>query len=500
MALQVESKAVIAFESGCSRPFSIERGVKQGCPLSPLLFVVAIEPLACRLRSLAASEPRALGVSLSPGSFGSLPPQDLASRFFADDAGALTADLPAAWEALSATLGDFAAASGLEVNAAKTAVYRLGRGNHASLEAAAVARGCRWSMPTGPSEGVRYLGAHTRGALAQAWSSTLGVMVQRGTAIAGMHMSIQGRARAASAYVASTASYLLETSPAPASMDQEAEKLVNTLVQGNRAAGSLWRRTADCMVSGPRAEGGLGATRPTVHVPARRMRILAKILTGAPGVGPARHVLDRALTVLGGPGCVCQARRRGTGAHGHRAPVAPRKSGRRSSWQGPWPTWCRPSEGAANAPRTPCAPQMRFAREGNNLRTPAGPWPSCEPAGGSGSWPGLGLGGGKCAGLQGCQARQGRLRLPAPMLPGLRLRASLEHSALSCPLPPTTPSLTTSAPSLWARSPSPLTWTGPRARWQPVAPSRTRKPSPAPQHQRAPCVGPIPRACVEGRP
>ena len=106
-------------------------------------------------------------------------------------------------------------------------------------------------MPTGPSEGVRYLGAHTRGALAQAWSSTLGVMVQRGTAIAGMHLSIQGRARAASAYVASTVSYLLETSPAPASMDQEAEKLVNTLVQGNRAAGSLWRRAADCMVFGP---------------------------------------------------------------------------------------------------------------------------------------------------------------------------------------------------------------------------------------------------------
>jgi len=302
MALQVESKAVLAFESGCSRPFSIERGVKQGCPLSPLLFVVAIEPLACRLRSLAASEPRALGVSLPPGPFGSLPPQDLASRFFADDAAALTADLPAAWEALSATLEDFAAASGLEVNAAKTAVYRLGRGDHASLEAAAVARGCRWSMPTGLGVGVRYLGVHTRDALHQVWTRTQGVMIQRGSAIAGLHLSIQGRAGAASAYVASTASYLLETSPAPASMDQEAEKLVNTLVQGNRAAGSLWRRTADCMVFGPRAEGGLGATRPTVHVPARRMRTLAKILTGAPGFGPARHMLDRALTVLGGPG------------------------------------------------------------------------------------------------------------------------------------------------------------------------------------------------------
>ena len=43
-------RAVVQVNGRRSRPFAIERSVRQGCPLSPLLYVLAFEPLLRRLR------------------------------------------------------------------------------------------------------------------------------------------------------------------------------------------------------------------------------------------------------------------------------------------------------------------------------------------------------------------------------------------------------------------------------------------------------------------
>lgn len=48
--LYTDIKGCILNNGWILRPFSIERGIRQGCPASSIIFVIAVEILACRLR------------------------------------------------------------------------------------------------------------------------------------------------------------------------------------------------------------------------------------------------------------------------------------------------------------------------------------------------------------------------------------------------------------------------------------------------------------------
>ena len=57
-------QAVVQVNGRCSGAFAIERSVRHGCPLSPLLYVLALEPLLRRLRDRGAC-PALRGILLS---------------------------------------------------------------------------------------------------------------------------------------------------------------------------------------------------------------------------------------------------------------------------------------------------------------------------------------------------------------------------------------------------------------------------------------------------
>ena len=113
------------------------RGVRQGDPLSPYLFIVAIEILAISSRTNKCIEGIKIGTD------------EIKSLFYADDMTATLANISSV-EILIKILNDFEKCSGLKMNLSKTKAMWIGASKH-SLEKPL---GLDWCS------GVKTLGIH----------------------------------------------------------------------------------------------------------------------------------------------------------------------------------------------------------------------------------------------------------------------------------------------------------------------------------------------------
>ena len=123
--LLAQTDSSIIHHGWISAPFKVERGIRQGCPLSPLLFVLAVEILAIKIRNSKDIK----GITTIARTENAQTENALKIQQFADDTTLYLKDK----EDLGAAINifqSFATISGLEVNQQKTEAMWLGRNKH----------------------------------------------------------------------------------------------------------------------------------------------------------------------------------------------------------------------------------------------------------------------------------------------------------------------------------------------------------------------------------
>ncbi|KAL3691247.1 hypothetical protein R1sor_004898 [Riccia sorocarpa] len=97
--------------------FKLQRGVRQGCPISPLLFAVSTQPLMCMLRA-AERQGTLEGIRIPKG-------RPLLHKLFADDSGICIAASESNFLVLKSIIGEFEQISGAKLNLGKSVILPM---------------------------------------------------------------------------------------------------------------------------------------------------------------------------------------------------------------------------------------------------------------------------------------------------------------------------------------------------------------------------------------
>lgn len=112
-AIYNKPKARIKVNAARSRYINIDRGTRQGCPLSPLLFALCIEPLANMIRN----HPEITGIKHAH--------EEFKTSLFADDVILYLTSPKQSLPVLETVISEFRKASGLSLNETKSEIYPI---------------------------------------------------------------------------------------------------------------------------------------------------------------------------------------------------------------------------------------------------------------------------------------------------------------------------------------------------------------------------------------
>jgi len=193
-ALYDDNNCNISYKGSTYKGFGMHCGVRQGCPLSPLLFAASVDIL---LRMLQKRLPSSV------------------LRAFADDIGAVVEDWRADSKLLEDTFSEFALMSGLELNIKKTVVVPLWEQGMQELKGELGASSGAWKDVSVDSCGV-YLGfAEGPGKGNTSWDKNLAKFTSRCRAWGTVVEGLQASAIAFNTFASSVLGYIAQLEAPP---------------------------------------------------------------------------------------------------------------------------------------------------------------------------------------------------------------------------------------------------------------------------------------------
>ena len=241
----------------CSESFPLSRSVRQGCPLSPLLYCLALEPLLRRLRDRGRR-----GVTL-PGGARAL------NSAYADDVSVFVSsseDITAVQQAL----GEYERITGAKINCDKSAGLRLGAWRRLNLPGP-------FEWTDGP---IKILGIWFGPDLQLElnWSEVQTKVEASVQTWLRRRLSLKGRAEACATYVFPMILYRLSILPLPAGRFIALERLLFTLLWKGWTKAKVNRKVCFQRIQ----DGGLGMPDLRSHKRAERLSFLARTIEYEP--------------------------------------------------------------------------------------------------------------------------------------------------------------------------------------------------------------------------
>ena len=274
-----DTRALACIQGHVSRAATWRAGVRQGCPLSPVLYLFIAEALACWLRSN-----QQLGVVIDGLRY--------VSSHFADDTKVFLSSLedPLVQELLQ-HLQVFAAASNQHAHAGKSSAVPVGTlqpeapGNGHAIPVRTSARSLGVEVRQVPTEPLQELPRNLRGGVrdpapqqrqpvSAQWESRARAVETMSGMVAGLPLSAMGRGLGVSGYALSKALYHAEHEGLPAQTAEAIRRSLSKAVDRPRRLPGVHSR----LLPGSPSIGGFGLLPVQEHVVARQARNATHLL------------------------------------------------------------------------------------------------------------------------------------------------------------------------------------------------------------------------------